>query len=1197
MKHFAFLFLIFSGFTDVIPACDLKFDVIPTASTFVLSGQVTAPVRATLTPTNPNILSGFQGSLILSLDGDCPTTAESLVSAISSDAISLETTAESGPVKLYPAVIGITGIAQVSWVEVSLNMTGQIENGGRATITATIDDGFVTISSLLSPAPERAEIVGINGTSVGESTLNSTRAQVFLTINNLNFTMTSIYQTEFNGAPLTGVNEYSLSGKMVLSYVVGCLTDCGSHGRCSQDDRRNLELPPSCECECGWSGVNCDTALGFCSVYSGAGIECPPPPANTTSHCAPDTSVTVPLEECETERQAYDSDTSSCECLQGWEGPGCISCSSDSACSAVFSDRQATCNTNATFTEHTAFKAYDCELAGTGLDDVVAVGTFWVACNPSHTSTMNGGSPEMGASSAASSLGSSVPSEDGFCEVSFSTRDDIDNTVYCRAELCNFALGTSRADCRVTTCECTNGPCPDIQGVLDTIDGNPCTISCDEAGVCTFDIQDFFVKLEAPCITRECLVPSFVANSADSYQQNFDDEWYNSVIAAIPLFVLLLLVAVLSLCLCRHRRYMFQTQEKSVLPFANGGDNDDDDDDVKSPQIQHGNPMATSTLVFKNLTCSVPLVGHNCRLFPCFGKSQYMDILRDVGGVAGSKECVGILGPSGSGKSTLLGILAGSPDELDQRSVVQGHASLDGVSIASETCRRRIAFVAQVETLLPTLTVGETVRMSALMRLPGSMPPEEVDARVCTALEELGLVHIKNSRVGGGGNSGIRGISGGERKRVAIGIELVNRRDVLLLDEPFSGLDSHSSLNLMRSLKKLAAAGRIVVLSLHSPSPALFNSLDRAYVLARGRCIFAGTPYEAEDTFAAAGIPCPVGCAIAEHILEVASDYDNLSKDLRTPCIEGQPLASHEKSNISSIPIENGGAWKATRPSFGRQMAVLFWRTGTDIIRNPALLLLHWIMALGMGIFVGCIFFDAGYDISGAQNRAGGVFFALAFFAFTSLTSIDLLASERKLVAREVRSGCYSPFSYLVAKAALDGLLLRVIPVFLYSAPFYPMMGLASESSKVALFLMVLLTFALAAGALSLAVAIATNSPGQAALVMNIVLLISLLVGGFFVNAASMPGWISWLRFLSIFYYGYQSLISNEMSDLLLNFVVEGYAAVRNVRGTTFLSIIGVDVEHLTMNIGVLVAFYFAFLLLGAIALSIRMPRGRIMKR
>jgi len=262
------------------------------------------------------------------------------------------------------------------------------------------------------------------------------------------------------------------------------------------------------------------------------------------------------------------------------------------------------------------------------------------------------------------------------------------------------------------------------------------------------------------------------------------------------------------------------------------------------------------------------------------------------------------------------------------------------------------------------------------------------------------------------------------------------------------------------------------------------------------------------------------------------------------------------------------------------ELATLTWRNGLDMIRNPSLLVLHWLLALGMGIFAGCVFFQVNLDTSGAQNRAGGLIFALAFFAFTSLTTVDLVFHEKTIVEREVNSGYYRRWTYVVSKLVIDGLLLRFLPILLFSAPFYPMMGLDSDPSSVALFLMTLGTFAVTVGALSLAVTFSSSTAGQASFIMNILLLVCLLNSGFFVNADNMPDWISWLRYLSVFYYGYSVLITNEVSSLLFNFVVEGYTAVENVRGVTFLNILGVDPYGSTNYIIILDCLYAAFCLL-----------------
>lgn len=418
------------------------------------------------------------------------------------------------------------------------------------------------------------------------------------------------------------------------------------------------------------------------------------------------------------------------------------------------------------------------------------------------------------------------------------------------------------------------------------------------------------------------------------------------------------------------------------------------------------------------------------------------------------------------------------------------------------------------------------------------------------------------------------------------------------------------------------------MLSFHQPSPAMFNLLDRAFLLVQGRCVFSGPPAAVEEYFAQLGLPCPSGTGAAEHMLRCGCDPELLPKLLdatdtvgggkESSVIDGDgptllnsssedaeaggPDIQSSRTSAQPVGATAGGALPAKkslprvllppRCSLSRECAVMFWRTGIDIARNPTLLILHWIMALGMGIFVGCIFWQVGLDISGAQDRAGGIIFALAFFAFSSLTTVDLVIHERRLVGREVRGGYYHPASYLLSKAVLDALLLRFIPVCLYTAPFYPMMGLQSGAVNVGVFIMVLSTFAVTVGALSFALSVGCNTAGEASLAMNIVLLVSLLNSGFFVNVDAMPAWISWLHYLSVFFYGYAPLMINEMSTLLLNFVVKGYTAVQNVRGTTFLAILGLNPEDMTTYIIILDCFYVIFLLLAFVLLYWRMPRA-----
>lgn len=237
---------------------------------------------------------------------------------------------------------------------------------------------------------------------------------------------------------------------------------------------------------------------------------------------------------------------------------------------------------------------------------------------------------------------------------------------------------------------------------------------------------------------------------------------------------------------------------------------------------------------------------------------------------------------------------------------------------------------------------------------------------------------------------------------------------------------------------------------------------------------------------------------------------------------------------------------KRSRPGIPRQLAVMFWRTWVDILRNPTLLALHVCISIFVGVIIGAIFWQLGFDSIGVQNRLGGTFFALAFLAFTSLTTVDLLMNERAVVMREVRSGYYNPVTYLVSKLALDGMLLRVVPALLYWLPFYYMAGFQSEPAHAAAYLFILIAFNCAVGALSMMVTIASNTAGQSSFLMNFILLFSLAFTGFLVNVNSIPVGLRWLHYLSVFYYAFEGMLNTELTGQIFMFVYQA-----TVRGRT----------------------------------------------
>ncbi len=191
-------------------------------------------------------------------------------------------------------------------------------------------------------------------------------------------------------------------------------------------------------------------------------------------------------------------------------------------------------------------------------------------------------------------------------------------------------------------------------------------------------------------------------------------------------------------------------------------------------------------------------------------------------------EIVGVLGPSGAGKSTLLKVLGGYVCPA------RGTVLLNGVDLVrhSMELRGQIGFVPQDDIIHPHLTVGEALRFAARLRLPADYSDQEIGRRVQDVLELLDLAGTVDVVIGSPGGSGM---SGGQRRRVNLAMELLTDPPVLLLDEPTSGLRSEDALLVMQSLRTLAKRGKAVLLSINQLGAESFRVLDRVAVLARDR--------------------------------------------------------------------------------------------------------------------------------------------------------------------------------------------------------------------------------------------------------------------------------------------------------------------------------------------------------------------------
>jgi len=290
-------------------------------------------------------------------------------------------------------------------------------------------------------------------------------------------------------------------------------------------------------------------------------------------------------------------------------------------------------------------------------------------------------------------------------------------------------------------------------------------------------------------------------------------------------------------------------------------------------------------------------------------KKKTSVILKGVSGRANTGQMLALMGPSGCGKTSLLSVLS---QRVPSNSVVSGEVLINGQP-TNKSMKRRMGFVFQDDLLLHAMTVHETLLFSALLRLPEKVSKQEKLDKVDTIIEQLGLTKVKHSRIG---REQQRGVSGGERKRVSIGVELISSPSILFLDEPTSGLDSSTALSIVSLLKNLAIDDNMIVISsIHQPRSNIFQLFDRLVLLKSGEIIFAGNTANVVPYFSSIGYDIPSMTNPADWLLDIltATNLDipvfNSSKISQAPIEipddnDNNPILSHSPPS-DVLEIEN----------------------------------------------------------------------------------------------------------------------------------------------------------------------------------------------------------------------------------------------------------------------------------------------------
>lgn len=499
-------------------------------------------------------------------------------------------------------------------------------------------------------------------------------------------------------------------------------------------------------------------------------------------------------------------------------------------------------------------------------------------------------------------------------------------------------------------------------------------------------------------------------------------------------------------------------------------------------------------------------------------KPRIKQLLRAVDADIRPGSLTAIIGGSGSGKTTLLNCMA--ERVFSTRMTQQGTTTFNG-DVGVQGVRH--AYVMQQDVLLPTLTVRETLQYAADLRLPSTINKQQRQQVVEEVILELGLKECAGTRIG---NSQYRGCSGGEKRRVSIGVQLLANPSVLFLDEPTTGLDATSAFQLVRTLKSLAQKGRTIITTIHQPRSEIWDLFDNLIVLTRGSPVYSGPIADCLPWFERQGFQLPPFVNPAEFIIDIAA-IDNRSPELEentTARVERLKGVWEEEGRARLSPLE-----KATGPTnpkhkvnaqahagYLRQTIVLTSRTFKVTYRDPMGMAAAIFEAVLMGIICGYLFYDIPRDLSGIRSRQGGLYTAAGLQGYLVLLfEVYRLTMDVPVFDRESSENCVDALPFVISRR-LARLPTEDFPVpFLFSAILYFMANFERDAHHFFVFFATTLTNHYIAVTCAMTCVTAARHFAGASLIANLCYTLQSLACGMFIQSETIPVYVRWLKWIT----------------------------------------------------------------------------------
>uniref|UniRef100_A0A0P5TXD4 Protein white n=1 Tax=Daphnia magna TaxID=35525 RepID=A0A0P5TXD4_9CRUS len=535
----------------------------------------------------------------------------------------------------------------------------------------------------------------------------------------------------------------------------------------------------------------------------------------------------------------------------------------------------------------------------------------------------------------------------------------------------------------------------------------------------------------------------------------------------------------------------------------------------------------------------------------CFKRSPPVQkrILDNVTGCVRPGEFLAIMGASGAGKTTLLNCLT---FRNTGKLKISGERFLNGAKVNTDTLARISGYVQQDDLFIPTLTVKEHLEFQALLRMEKHLNYDERMIRVGEVIHELGLKKCENTVIGNP-ERGIKGISGGERKRLAFASEVLTNPSLMFCDEPTSGLDSYMAQNIVQVLKNIASTGKTVVCTIHQPSSEVFALFDRILLMAEGRTAFLGPASDALSFFSSQGLPCPPNYNPADYYIHTLATVPGQEIESRKKSKEicdsyessqaGQQILEIVKANRSLNSTESQEFELAEvkakkspyKASWFAQFRAVLWRSVISVLREPVVLRVKAFQTIFISAIIALIYQGQTLEFDNVRNIQGALFIFLTNMTFQNVFGVvNAITGELPIFLREHFNGMYRTDIYFICKSIADLPLFILFPFIFVLIPYFAI-GLNPAADRFFIACGITILVANVASSFGFMISCLAGTTDVALALAPPLIIPLLLFGGFFLSNEDVPVYFDWMRYISWFMYGNEALSINQWVGVSFN--------------------------------------------------------------